>query len=558
MQTSFWKYLMVTGGLSILPACGGEFPNAGESLERAGGSAFTANAQELTRAQSPALPSSSPGKFLKSANAVPGQYIVVLKDSALGTARVHEVAQRLALPQSATVTMTYEHALRGFVVRTSEAGARAIAARPEVDYVVEDNKISINEPPMSVKSLEENGKALVRGTQPSPSWGLDRIDQINLPLNGTYSYPGTGAGVHAYIIDSGILTSHSDFGGRASADYTAINDGYGAGDCYGHGTFVAGIVGGSTYGVAKGVLLHSVRVLDCTNQGTESGFIAGVNWVTAHAIKPAVANVSLAFGGLDPAADMAVRNSIASGITYVVAAGNSNAPACNYSPADVAEAITVGATNSSDTRASFSNYGTCVDLFAPGESVTSDFNASNSSTGVWSGTSFSAPHVAGVAALYLAGNPSAAPATVATAVVYASPVGKVNNAGIGSPNRLLHSTPLTACSVLSSGDALSPGQTISSCNGKATLAHQTDGNVVVYQNQNGVPLWNTVTPGQTTSSFIMQTDGNLVLYSGTGSPLWVSGTAGNSGAYLAMQDDCNLVVYSASGTPLWWSGAFCR
>jgi subtilisin family serine protease len=552
-----WKNFILATGLAALSACG-DAPGT-EEWGQTVGSELTASSQQPNPVKSPALPSRSTGKFLRSANAVPGQYIVVLKDSALGTAKVPELARALALPQRAIVTMTYEHALRGFVVQTSEEGARALAGRPEVDSVEEDTQLFIDDPRPSVIPKGENGKTVVRGKQTNAPWGLDRIDQINLPLSTTYSFPATGAGVHAYIIDSGILAAHPDFGGRASADYTAINDGNGATDCNGHGTFVAGIIGGSAYGVAKSVRLHGVRVANCAGALTISSIIAGVNWVTANGTKPAVVNMSLVSNVSDSSLiDTAVRNSIASGFTYVAAAGNANVDACNYAPARVAEAITVGSTDSTDTRAADSNYGRCVDVFAPGVNVSSTYAVNgNPAYATASGTSFASPHVAGVAALYLETHPSAAPSTVATGVVYASPVGKVNNPGSGSPTRLLHSTPLAACGVLNSGDALTPGQFLYSCNGKAMLYHQNDGNVVVYQN--GVPLWNTQTGGGTvTSSFIMQTDGNLVLYTGAGSPLWSTNTGNRSGAYLLMQDDCNLVLYSTSGTPLWTTYTACR
>jgi subtilisin family serine protease len=270
---------------------------------------------------------------------------------------------------------------------------------------------------------------------PTPSWGLDRIDQHDLPLDNSYTTATSGAGVTAYVIDTGIRISNTDFGGRASIGFDAIGDGQNGNDCHGHGTHVAGTIGGTKYGVAKSVSLVAVRVLDCGGSGTWTQVISGIDWVTAHHPANSVANMSLG-GGAVSSVDTAVANSVASGVTYAIAAGNSNADACNYSPARAASAITVGATTSTDARASYSNYGTCVDLFAPGSGITSDWNTGDTATNTISGTSMATPHVAGSAALYLGAHPGSSPAAVTSGLLAAATTGHVTSPGAGSPNLL--------------------------------------------------------------------------------------------------------------------------
>jgi subtilisin family serine protease len=328
------------------------------------------------------------------------RYIVVLKGSVANPSAVaYEHSARFA----GQVGYVYADALKGYSATLPASAVAAIEADPRVAFV------------------EPDGVVTASATQTGAPWGLDRIDQRNRPLSGTFTYTRTGAGVKAYIIDTGIRFSHSQFGGRATSGYDAV-DGGSADDCNGHGTHVAGTVGGSTYGVAKGVSLIGVRVLNCSGSGTTSGVIAGVNWVTGNhaAGQPAVANMSLG-GGASSALDTAVQNSINDGVSYAIAAGNGNIlgqaqNACNYSPARVAAAMTISATNSSDVKASWANYGSCVDWFAPGVSITSAWYTSNTATNTISGTSMATPHTAGVAAQYLQGTPSASPASVRTAL----------------------------------------------------------------------------------------------------------------------------------------------
>ena len=356
-------------------------------------------------------------------NAISGSYLVVLRTDAVGAAG--SSAARTAVPDRASalvkryggsVSDVYSAALTGFAAKMTAAQAARLAANPAVAYVEQDQVVTL------------------AATQTNPTWGLDRIDQRNRPLSGTFTYPNTASNVRAYIIDTGIRTTHNDFGGRATWGTNTVDSNNT--DCNGHGTHVAGTVGGATYGVAKAVRLIAVKVLNCSGGGTTTSVVNGVNWVTANAVKPAVANMSLG-GGASTSIDNAVANSIASGVSYAVAAGNSNANACNYSPARTSTAITVGSTTSTDARSSFSNYGTCVHIFAPGSSVLSAYHTSNTATSTLSGTSMASPHVAGAAALVLSPNPTWTPAQVKSYLINNATTGVVTSPGTGSPNRLL-------------------------------------------------------------------------------------------------------------------------
>jgi len=363
-------------------------------------------------------------KLVRSVNAIPGRYIVVLNEKTSGReglASPESTSFELAGEYRANIDKIYEMALKGFSAELSEKDAIALSMDDRVMYVEED--------------------ALVMSTaiQPNATWGIDRIDQRTQPLNSSFQYTASGAGVNAYIIDSGIRTTHQEFGGRANNSVDFTNDGQNGNDCYGHGTHVAGTVGSSTYGVAKNVTLHSVRVLRCDGSGMVSELVAAVNWVTANRINPAVANISITASGGSNSLDSALESSIASGVTYSVAAGNFGSNACNYSPARTPNVLTVGSIASNDYRPGYSNQGPCLDLYAPGNGVLSLSNGDDVSTRFMNGTSMASPHVAGVAALYLESNPNASPAIVSQQIMNGTTEGVVWNTDGVSPNRLLHS-----------------------------------------------------------------------------------------------------------------------
>ncbi|SDD50979.1 S8 family peptidase [Glycomyces harbinensis] len=365
--------------------------------------AFTATAAEAKQELGRIIGEDAPG-------AIAGEYIVVLEDDTAVSTAVADV--------EGEVVETYD-GVDSFLLEATETEAKELAAEDGVAFV------------------EQNAVITVAATQTGATWGIDRVDQRNRPLSGTYTYNYTGAGVHAYIVDTGINSSHSQFSGRIGAGYDFIQNDATPQDGNGHGTHVAGTVGGTIHGVAKNVTLHGVRVLDNAGSGTTAGVINGINWVRNNAIKPAVANMSLG-GGYSASLNNAVASAVSSGVSFVVAAGNESTNACNRSPASTPSAITVGATTSTDARASYSNYGSCLDIFAPGSSITSAWSTGSSATNTISGTSMASPHVAGAVALYLQANPNASTSAVSSWITSNATTGVVTNPGSGSPNRLLY------------------------------------------------------------------------------------------------------------------------
>lgn len=399
-----------------------------------------------TASAAPLDGTASPAPLLDTAGAtaVPGSYIVVLKDGTTTAAGARVAAEGASVAEvraaavssaasaaersGATVHQRWSHALTGFSAELTAAQLRTLRANPEVAYVQPNNVVTIN------TTVAPGGGVTAQAVG---SWGLDRLDQADLPLDDTYTAPGDGSGVTAYIVDTGINTSHSDFGGRASVGFDAVGDGRNGIDCNGHGTHVSGTVGGTEYGVAKNVDLVGVRVLGCDGSGTTAGVVDRFDWVTENHSGPTVANMSLG-GGSDPALDSAVAGAVSSGVVFAVAAGNDyESDACDGSPSGVPSAITVGSTTITDQLSAFSNVGGCVDILAPGSDITSDWIGGTSATNTISGTSMATPHVAGAAALLLEQNPSASPSSIASALEDAAVQDAVSGVPSDTVNLLL-------------------------------------------------------------------------------------------------------------------------
>lgn len=401
----------------------------------------------------PAVPATAPSYPDTESRPLAGRYIVVFKST---VKNAHEQTTQIMRGLGGQVHHVYSHAIKGFAASLPDSALPGIQNNPNVDYVEQDQTVSLNQ----------------SSPQQPATWGLDRVDEQERLLNTQYYFNYTGLGVNAFIIDTGIRADHVEFAGRVQTGYSTVADTNGSNDCNGHGTHVAGTVGGSTWGVAKSVNLIPVRVLDCSGSGAWSGVIGGIDWVAQSSLRPAVANMSLG-GGKSTAVNAAVAGAVSQGVTMVVAAGNSKADACRYSPASEPSAITVAATTSSDQRASYSNYGKCVDIFAPGSSITSAWNTTANATNTISGTSMASPHVAGVAALALAANPLASPAAVDAFLKANGTVGRLSSTGTGSPNLLVYSlaagAPVEAPQQVVAVESLSGNGVKSAANWRASV-----------------------------------------------------------------------------------------
>ncbi|MGX7825780.1 S8 family peptidase [Actinokineospora sp. 24-640] len=413
-----------------------------------------------------ALPAAAEGRVLTAADAIDGSYIVVLKDGPSAQSS-GEAARELTGRHGGRVGALYSSALNGFSAAMTDKQARGLAADPRVAYVEQDHRVELAD------------------VQSNPTWGLDRVDQRDLPLDSRYEYATTASGVNVYVIDTGITITHQDFGGRAVHGRDVVDNDNDTSDCQGHGTHVAGTAGGTAYGVAKGATLVGVRVFGCSSSGTAADILEGIDWVTRNAVKPAVANLSLRTGK-STATNDAVQRMMDSGVVTAVAAGNYGQDACGDSPSSTPDAITVGATDRNDGRVDnsvwTSNYGSCVDIWAPGDTIVSAAHNSTTGTATKSGTSMATPHVAGAAALYLAANPGATQLAVRDALVANSTKDTLTNLGTGSPNRMLHTgsggtTPPPTCAartngadvaIPDAGAAVTSSVAVAGCAGKAS------------------------------------------------------------------------------------------
>ncbi|MGI5246343.1 S8 family serine peptidase [Dactylosporangium sp. CA-139066] len=510
-----------------------------------------------------------------SSKAIAGKYIVVLKSDKNIKGDLHADSTSSSDPAKKygiKVDRQFQHAVHGFSASLSQEQLTKVRQDPNVAYVEADQVIAAS--PIQAKATEP--------TYEIDAWNLDRIDQRSLPGDYKYNYTADGSFVNAYIIDSGIWASHPDFGGRVRAGYTSISDGNGTNDCDGHGTHVAGTVGSKTYGVAKNVGLVPVRVLDCNGNGSVATVMAGVDWVTANHSAWAVANMSLG-GAVSQALDDSVKRSIDSGVTYSVAAGNEDADACQSSPADVPDALTVAATDDADNRSVWdptpgagdaSNWGTCVDLFAPGTDVPSTFNPNLYSDAPYyyvylSGTSMATPHVTGAAALFLQKNLQATPAEVRAGIMGAATQNAVKDVK-GSPNAFLYTTDVQKTNTptrgpseadrLKSGEALIRNDptknTITSPDGRFTLTLQPqDGNLVLYE-YGKRPLW--ASGIKTSAAWLLnQPDGNVVDNNSSGTYAgWATNTGGGKST-LVLQNDGNVVLYRDSDHKVLWAAGTC-